>query len=193
MERNSNFGVNKMQNIRRRLGEGNPIKECISDALEYVKYVIGKEKLEETSLMIDIGSMEVTFYTTLAIQFGFIVLFSPYFIPVGFLSYFINLGAIAVTITFYSFITKRSVGRRCSSIGIWNRIFMYLSYVGVLYNTIIILVPGNNLIGLLDSEERERVVIMAFILENIIVFLKFMLNEAIPKIPRWIELRLKKE
>lgn len=34
---------------------------------------------------------------------------------------------------------------------------------------------------------------MAFILENIIVFLKFMLNEAIPKIPRWIELRLKKE
>lgn len=70
---------------------------------------------------------------------------------------------------------------------------MYLSFVGVLYNTIIILVPGNNLIGLLDSEERERVVIMAFILENIIVFLKFMLNEAIPKIPRWIELRLKKE
>jgi len=112
---------------------------------------------------------------------------------VGFLSYFINLGAIAVTITFYSFITKRSVGRRCSSIGIWNRIFVYLSYVGVLYNTIIILVPGNNLIGLLDSEERERVVIMAFILENIIVFLKFMLKEAIPNIPRWIELRLKKE
>ena len=39
----------------------------MADYPEYVKYVIGKEKLEETTLMIDIGSMEVTFYTTLAI------------------------------------------------------------------------------------------------------------------------------
>ena len=155
--------------------------------------MIGKEKLEETSIMIDIGSKEVEFYSALVIQFGFIVLFSPYFIPAGFLSYFINLGVIAFTITFYGYMTKRSIGRRCSSIGIWNKIFLYLSYAGVLYNTIVILVPGNNLIGILDSSLREKVVISAFILENLIIFIKFMLGEAVPSVPHWVSLRMNKE
>lgn len=161
--------------------------------IEYIKYVIGKEQLEETTVMINIEKKEVEFFTILVIQFAFIVLFSPYFIPVGFLAYFMNLGVIALTITFYGFITKRSIGRKCSNIGIWNRIFLYLSYLGVLYNTVVILVPGNNLIGLLDSSDSEREAIIAFLLENAILFLKFIIQEIIPNVPHWVNLRLKKE
>ncbi len=143
--------------------------------------------------MIDIGSKEVEFYNALVIQFGFIVLFSPYFVPACFLSYCINLGVIAFTVTFYGYITKRSISRRASDIGIWNKIFLHLSYVGVLYNTVIILMPGNNIIGILDNEEREKTIIWAFIMENVVLFIKLMLDEIIPPMPYWVSQRLKNE
>lgn len=100
---------------------------------------------------------------------------------------------IFITINYYCYITRRSLSRRISNIGIWNNIFNYISFAGVLYNSIVILVPGNGLSELLDSQSRETTVIIIFLLEHLILALKYLLSEIIPLKPEWISLRLKNE
>ena len=63
--------------------------------LEYIKYVIGVEKLEETELMPTITEKrETRLYTALLSQFSYICFFTPYCVSMGLWAFLINIGVM---------------------------------------------------------------------------------------------------
>ena len=170
-----------------------PLLPSLTNFPEYFNFVVSKVKIEETKLMADINDIEREFYTALIIQFAFICLFSPHFIACGFLSYFINIGVITLTMSFYGYFAKRSQSRRISNIGIWNNLFNYISIAGIVYNCVVILTPNTGFTGLIQFEDRETTIIFLVILENCILGLKFFLNEIIPSEPNWVKQKKRSE
>ena len=106
--------------------------------LEFAKYILGREKIVETSYMIDLGQLEETFHSSLIIQFSFICFFSPFLLSAGLLSYIINILVIIMTVRMYSNYSQRPISRRTTNMGIWVTLYNLIGYLGLLYNTIMI-------------------------------------------------------
>ena len=113
--------------------------------LEFAKYVLGREKIIESSYMLDLGSLEEGMHISLLTQYTFVCFFSPFLITAGLVSYLINLIIIYLTVFIYVKITRRPVSRRVSSIGIWNHLYITVGYLGIIYNAIIIVKMNGSL------------------------------------------------
>ena len=96
--------------------------------------MLGKEKIIETSYMINLGSLEEDFYTSILIQYSFICFFSPFFFLAGTTSYIINVLVVVLTVLAYTKVTTRPISRKIQNIGIWNQLFNIVGYLGIVYN-----------------------------------------------------------
>ena len=88
--------------------------------------------------MIDLGQLEETFHSSLIIQFSFICFFTPFLLSAGLLSYLINIIVILLTVRLYTSISQRPISRRTTNMGIWVTLYNLIGYLGLLYNTIMV-------------------------------------------------------
>ena len=172
--------------------------------------MLNREKIVETSYMLDLGSLEEEFHASLITQFTFICLFSPYLASAGLVSFFINLAVIGLTIKIYTEITRRPISRRVSSIGIWKSLYSIVGYVGILFNTLIIakinkgVKAFTNLDNIQNPEDStggtERaqdltvtdVEYIYLVMFGLLIF-KFALSLLIPDLPKWIQKKIMRE
>lgn len=155
-----------------------------------------KEKIIESSYQLDIGSLEEKMYTALITQFTFICFFSPYLIIAGLVSYVINLIVIILTITIYTEITRRPIPRRTKDIGIWNSLYNFVGYIGIIYNALIIIrnTEGVKVVQRSDSELSDsQNSTFIYNVQSFLLLLKFLLSIIIPPLPAWIYNRMTNE
>ena len=151
------------------------------------------EQIELSNRMIDFGHVLDGYFTTLALQFGYMVLFGMYF-PFGlFLLLIANIFMVALTAFAYSHHVKRSKSIKTNSIGVWKRIFNTIGYLGVMYNGIILIFPGNGLIPLFGNENNYRDAVLVLILEHLLIGFKALISWILEGMPSWVVRRIQKE
>lgn len=157
------------------------------------KQLIFQEQIEVSQKMINFGDLLNDFYNSLALQFGYICFFGVYF-PLGlFFLLIADICSLALTAFAYSDHIKRSRSEDMNSIGVWNKIFNSVGYLGVIYNGLIPIYPGSGLISLFGTYNFTRDVILILILEHMLILLKALLTMAHNRLPLWVLERIKKE
>ena len=132
--------------------------------IEFTKFVLGFEKIVETSYSLDLGSLENNFNESLLTQFTFIVFFSPFLIFAGAIGYVINLFVIVLTVRIYVKMSRRPISRQVKDNGIWNQLFNIVAYLAIIYNAVILSklndginsVRNQELIGSSLPEDTQR-------------------------------------
>lgn len=143
--------------------------------------------------MIDFGEVIEGYYTSLCLQFGYMVFFGIYF-PFGYFELMIaNIIIMALTAFAYSHHVKRSKSMRVSSIGIWKTIFKTLGYLGVIYNALVLLFPGNGMIPILGTQNQVRDVVLILMLEHFLIAFKAFIGSILEGMPLWVKRRIQKE
>lgn len=139
--------------------------------------------------MLDLGKLEESFYSSLLIQFTFICFFTPYLLIAGLVSYVFNICIIVLVMALYTKITRRPISRRVGNIEIWNQLYNMISYLGIIFNAIVIVTTGDQL----GADVLERIVPgnrssfrTVFDAQNALLVVKFLLSIMIPKLPQWI-------
>jgi len=157
------------------------------------KKLVFLEQLELTRLMADFGDLVDKFYASLALQFGYIVFFGVYF-PLGpFLLLIADIFIMGLTAFAYSDHIKRSKSIESNSIGVWNQIFNSVGYLGVIYNGVIPIFPGNGLIPIFGSSDTVRDLILILTFEHVLVLFKALIGMIVNDMPLWVINRIKKE
>lgn len=161
-----------------------------------MKYVLGREKIITTSYMLDLGSLENDFYSSILTQFTFVCFFSQFLISAGLVSYLINLVIIYMTIRAYTEITRRPISRRVANIGIWNSLFNVVGYLGIVYNAVITVKLNGGFRNFLSQsliETEIKDVEYVYRVQFGLLIFKFILSLIIPKLPSWIKARIDRE
>lgn len=115
--------------------------------------------------------------------------------------------------TLYTKFAQRSIPKNVSSMKTWNYLYSLISYLGILFNTALLvwnekLLNSNILknlhdlgISIIGENETEaqtlkreaEIFLYVFILQNILLMLKFVLEISIPKVSNWIRVKIIKE
>lgn len=147
---------------------------------------MSKEKIIETSYMLNLESLEEGFYSSLLMQYSFICFFSPFLMSAGLISWIINILIIVLTMLIYTGSTTRPVSRRTKDIGIWNNIFNFVGYIGVLYNSVVIVRYSQGASLFFDFGTKESETEMIYIVQGGILIFKFLLSISVQNLPKWI-------
>lgn len=148
--------------------------------------------------MLDLGSLEENLYSSLLIQFSFICFFTPYLLYAGLISFIINIIVIILTINLYTKVTRRTISRKVTNIGIWNNLYNIVSYLAVVFNAFAVSLSGEEQ-GLLTGRltfllPKDRTASeFVYDIQNLLLIAKFILNIVIPTLPSWIEKKLTRE
>ena len=167
-----------------------------------------REKIVETSYMLDLETLEESFHTSLLTQFTFVCFFSAFLPSAGLVSFLINLVVIVLTMRIYTKTTRRGIPRRLTDIGIWKQLYTTVGYLAVIFNAIIVVKLNNGIevfrnFSLRNQDDfsnstrrvndsRIQTEIIYLIMMSLIVA-KFLLGLLIPKLPEWIEKRINRE
>lgn len=143
--------------------------------------------------MFDLKNKEELFYQVLAIQYGWITLFLPFF-PLGaFVAFISNMIILLLTAKSYESIIRRSASKHMTNIGIWKNIFIALGYLGVMYNAVTIIYPGKGLPAFLSWKSSEKDIVTVLVAEHAILIVKFLLSLVIPVSPKWVHVKIQQE
>lgn len=146
-------------------------------------------------MMIDLGSLEVGLHKANLTQFAFNCFFTPYLIYGGTISYVLNLLGIWLTTKVYTQVTRRPISRREKDMGIWNDLYSTIGYLGFLYNAAIIVRKSTTVAKVFGhgDDEKHQTVLMGYNIITVILILKFIIEKLIPKLPRWMNIKIKRE
>lgn len=105
----------------------------------------------------------------------------------GLISWAINQFVIILTVLVFTGSTIRPISRRTKDIGIWNNIFNLVGYLGIVYNSIVLVrySEGASLFFNFGTKEGETEAI--YIVQGGILIFKFLLSISGQSLPRWIE------
>lgn len=171
-------------------------KKILIFKLEFALHILGREKIIETSMMIDLGSLEDDLQTSNLTQFAFNCFFTPYLIYAGTVSLIVNIFVIILTVKIYTEVTRRPISRREKSIGIWNDLYSIVGYLGVLYNAAVLVRKSrtvSDFFGYDKDSERDKDVLMAYNMITCLLAFKYVLARVIPKLPSWISAQIIRE
>ena len=143
--------------------------------------------------MIPLEDTEEKFYEILVIQYGWLVLFLPIFPLAAPIAVICNFAILGLTARSYRSTIRRSTSKNIDSIGIWNSIFMYMSYLGVMFYTVIILYPAGGLNDFLNLEDRQVEVVAVLVAEHILLIFKFFFARLLVNIPKHVKLSMEQE
>lgn len=144
------------------------------------------EQVERTNLMINLEGQEQKYYITLAIQYGYICMFSVVFPAASTISFLANLITIILTERLYSKVSRRSLSREMESIGVWNGIFEVVSFISAVVNASIVVFTSNGLKELGFGDDTVKNVLLVIFAEHCVLALKFILSKMIPNKPSWV-------
>ena len=136
--------------------------------------------------MVDVTTSLEDLYISFLVQFGFLVLFAPYF-PLSGLIILITNSILLLMIKFeISKIMKRVLSINIKSIGVWNLILNSLGYLGPFYSAYIIIFPAKGLGGVLGEEDPERDKVIVLIALTCLTVVKFLIQLITPSAPAWV-------
>ena len=168
-----------------------------NNSLGYADYINKRTNILTTTYQPDISSLETSFYQFLLIQFSWVVFFTPIFFEAGLLCYFLNIPVIYMIVVLYSRIARRSISKPRKNTQIWNNMYRIISYMGIIYNTIILLrkpeiIGVSKVIDLSpytnNREELETFII--FLIENALIMSKVILAMVIYRGSNWMKKRI---
>ena len=155
--------------------------------------------------MMDMDKSIETSFMNLAIQYGYLGMFMPLFPAAAFFGLISNVAITTLTARAYSNIAKRSLSREVESIGVWNDIFMIISFVSTVVNALIVAFTATKMESILgDITTRSRnstlqswftanakayILVVVFLAEHSIIIFKYTLSKLIPDIPERIRVR----
>eukprot|EP01118_Nematostelium_gracile_P016687 TRINITY_DN6970_c0_g1_i2.p1 TRINITY_DN6970_c0_g1~~TRINITY_DN6970_c0_g1_i2.p1 ORF type:complete len:691 (+),score=181.45 TRINITY_DN6970_c0_g1_i2:70-2073(+) len=163
-------------------------------------YQLKKKKIDRSASQAEIENKQVTYQNTfddfneMAIQFGYVTLFAAAF-PLAPLAALLN-NLIEVRTDGFKLLMglQRPHPRSANSIGIWLNILEFLSYMSVITNVGIIFFTSN----IFDKSRKVldtpiMMVLIAFLVEHIILGIKYSLQYIIPDVPGKVRSSLAKE
>lgn len=149
------------------------------------------EQIEKSRIMIDVDSQLPTYLMTLMIQYGYISMFMtlyPLSSLIGFIGNNIN---IWLTTRTYAYITKRSISQQVSGLGVWNELFVIISFMSTIVNAALLVFTSNETHKLYSDNENDfRDFFIAVAAEHAIILLKFLLDKMIDDFPLWVKIFL---
>lgn len=174
----------KLHNKKMRLRE----RKClgVNIQLEYVRYVLQREKIIETSYMLDLASAEEQLHTTLLTQYTFICFFVTQFPYGGLLSFLINIVIMFITILMYSYVTRRTICERSNSLGIWKSFYDLIGYLGIVFNAIALTKSRNAGTEIIKEWFDTDSTFLVYSVQNALLIAKFMLSILVPQTPVWV-------
>ena len=165
------------------------IDSTIARRAKYLQDARGK--CWEESLMAHYRSF--TDYSSLMVQIGFVIFFSPVF-PLAPLIALINnllllrLGAFKMTYT-----RQRPIATKSSGIGVWEDVLQIMSVVAILTNCCLLGLTSSQLRNAFPSLGDIGLAVGLFALEHSILFFKYWLHTAIPRIPKGVQYAIQRE
>lgn len=108
-------------------------------------------------------------------------------------SFLSNLIIVLLTGRSYSSIARRSVSIESDSIGMWQDIFIGISFISTVVNACILAFPSNALQKYYGFESKLTVLAISVLGEHIMIAFKFMLELLIPDTPTTVEKKIRDE
>ena len=118
----------------------------------------------------------------LVINFGYIVMFSSAFPMVPFLFLFYNIIEIRVDAFKLCNLNKRPYPSFANTIGYWKDILRFISLLGALTNTGILIFTTN----VFDTETTEEQWAYFIVLEHILLLFRFYISGKVPETPKTV-------
>ena len=133
-------------------------------------------------------------WTNYAIQFGYVAFFSMVFPLAPLIGFLLNI--FDLHFSYFSMVhhTRRGSAVERASIGIWNQIFMVMSYVSLIVNLLILVFSPSGLKAFLnlfsanyfESFTKNQLALLLIVAEHAIFFIKYLLDLAISDQPGWV-------
>lgn len=164
--------------------------ELQDEVLQHEKEQILLEQIELSTIMVNPIPLKKLWIHN-AIQFGFIAFFVLSFPAAAIIGLIINL--FHINFLYFSFTDhlKRRPSVERGNIGIWNSIFLFMSFIALVINIAILVFSSEGLTELLQrnnsfSLTQENVIIILIIAEHIVFLIKFILTLIINDKPKWV-------
>jgi len=119
-------------------------------------------------------------YNELVLNFGYIAFFCSAFPVAALACYINNVFELKVDAYNYLYQTKRTHYEGARNIGVWMKIMEIISYIGVVTNVSIIAFTDRSQL----YWDTYNALLIAFLLENVILFLKWYLSHVIDDVPQ---------
>ena len=147
---------------------------------EHMGAIESQAKLEEYESPLDD-------YMEMAIQYGYVVLFSAALPIIPLLALVEIIFEIRVDAWKLCSLTKRPFPQAAEDIGVWRDIFSTISYFGAISNAAIIIFTSGSfdeIPSLIQNENRLFTLLVIFMaLEHTFFFIKFVIGVAVPDVP----------
>ena len=159
--------------------------------LSFEEDLIYTEQIELTRRMTDLFAHNNNMYLSMVTQYGFIVIFGPFFPAASIICFITTLIIIYFVVRAFSSHVRRSSSQRVDSIGLWNKILNFLGYFGIFYNIFLIMIASDGL-EQIDSEGEPEinyrrdysVVVFLF---GFMILGRFILNDYVSKKTAWVK------
>lgn len=162
-----------------------------------MRYVLEREKIIETSYMLNLSSAEEGLHTALLTQFSFICFFAADFPYSGLVNFVLHVPIMLITIKMYSYVSRRTISKRSVGLGIWKNFYDTISYLGIIFNAYVLArgTQRGRLVNVLRrlGANNEDLDFYVYNIQNILLILKFMLSILVPKMPVWVYNRVIRE
>jgi len=165
---------------------------------ELERSLVSMEQIEISRFMRDLGTKVDKNLMNLAMQFGYIGMFMCVFPAAAVWGFIANVIMIILTEKAYSKIARRSLSREMENIGVWNDVFMLISFISTVINAMFVAFTSQSMnpkesygTNLQKAERRLAVFIIVVLAEHSIIMFKYFLARVIPDIPTKIEKRRK--
>ena len=127
-------------------------------------------------------------YSTIIVQFCFVLFFSSVFPLLPLIALFNNVLLLRVSAYKVCYTRQRPIALKSAGLGVWEDVLQIMSVIGILTNCGIMgytsTVLQTHLIPIIGV---AGMVISLFALEHLILFLKYWLSAAIPRIPTSVQ------
>ena len=118
----------------------------------------------------------------LVINFGYVVMFSSAFPMVPFLFFFYNIIEIRVDAFKLCYLNKRPYPSFANTIGYWRHILKFISLLGALTNTGILIFTTN----VFDTDTNEMQWAYFIVLEHLLLLFRFCISGKVPGTPKTV-------
>eukprot|EP00736_Rhodelphis_marinus_P004909 Rmarinus@m.27980 len=172
-----------LKNMKTRVPPGGRTKMALSAGLDGEEAEGGNELPEEESEA-KLNTFEDLFddYNEMAIQFGYVTLFSCVFPLAPVASLINNLIEMRTDAWKLVEMMQRPMHRPCQNIGHWLTVLQVVSYVAVFNNMLIIGTVGSAL----DNFSDQMKIFLCVLYEHAVFLLVYIVAQAIPDVPAWI-------
>lgn len=130
------------------------------------------------------------FYTTMMIQFSYVSLYHGVLPLCSTFVLLSNLVVIFITERMYSYITKRSLSKQLTGIGVLNDIFEILAVMCVIGAAFITTYSTNSLDEYFNNNKEYALLALLFAVISIL-FLRYLLAKLFDDLPGWLQQLMK--